>query len=217
MKQMLPKRADVHDSGLVETSRFNGMDHSWRLEDVCNWASTCTDEDADLLNCFTHVAPFTIISDPVLDGNDLVLTLTALPETAGFVEVHLVELDTAANVRRVVGLYRRDVLLIPSGPDDPPPLCTLNAIAMEIECTLTLQGLAAEDRRYTTDVIVDLDGNGLIDGSTEVFNVTASDGSAYASPVMLDVSTADPAGALPAEVGPDEDHPEQLVTPLPAP
>lgn len=211
--------ADVDDSGFVETSPFNGMDHSWRLEDVCNWESTCTDEDADLLNCFTHVAPFTIISNPVLDGNDFVLNLTALPEAAGFVEVHLIELDTASNVRRVVGLYRRDVLLVPDPmrPGGRTPACTLDVAAMEIECTLELEGLAIEGRRYTADVLVDLDDNGVIDGATEVFNVTESDGSAYANPVELDVSTADPAGSLPVEVGPDEDHPEQLVSPLPAP
>lgn len=204
--------ADVDGNDVVQTSPFNGPDHSWRLEDVCDWASTCTGADAELPNCFTHVAPFTNISDPAPAGNDLVLNLVALPDTAGLVELHLVEVDTVAQKRRVVGLYRRDVLVI--GGD---PTCTADLVAMDIECTLTLPGLAVEGRRYTVDVIVDLDGNDVIDGGTEVFSVTESDGAAYANPVMLDVSTFDPAGDLPIEVGPDEDHPEQLVSPLPAP
>jgi len=196
--------ADENDDRSVQTSPFNGPDHSWRLDDVCNWASTCSGVDADLANCFSHVAPFDAITDPAEPGNSLVLNLTAIPLTAGFVEVHLIEVDDAAQVRRVVGLYRRDVL-VNAGEEEPR--CTGDAIDMEISCTFTLAGLAVAGRRYSADIIIDLDGNGEIGGATEVFSITESDGSAYANPVDLDVSTFDPAGALPEE--------GVLVSPLP--
>lgn len=198
--------ADVDDSGFVETSPFNGIDHSWRLDDVCNWESTCLDEDADLPNCFSHVAPFDTITDPAEAGNALVLNLTALPDTTGFIEVHLIEVDNVARKRRVVGLYRRDVPIVADEVGENRR-CIADPVAMDIECTLTLAGLALEGRRYSADVIVDLDGNGEISGTTEVFSITESDGSAYAATVVLDVSTFDPAGALPEE--------GVLVSPLP--
>lgn len=204
--------ADENGNGVVETSPFNGPDHSWRLEDVCNWASTCMGEDADLPNCFSHVAPFDAITDPAEPGNSLVLNLTGLPADTGFVEVHLIEVDAVAQVRRVVGLYRRDTPL--QGTMDPEAdpegtRCAMDADSTLIECTLVLRGLAVPGRRYSADVVVDLDGNREINGTTEVFSITESDGSAYASPVVLDVSTFDPAGALPEE--------GVLVSPLPAP
>jgi len=196
--------ADESGDGFVQTSPFNnGLDHSWHLENACDWASTCMGEDADLPNCFSHVAPFDNITDPADAGNTVSINLVALPLTTGFVEIHLIEVDEAANLRRVVGLYRRDV------PIFEEEIVKCAEVGGEIECTFELRGLAVPGRPYTADVIIDLDGDGEINGPTEVFNITESDGSMYAGTIELDVSTSDAAGALPPE--------GVLVSPLPAP
>ena len=143
------------------------------------------------------MAPFINIENPVEMGNALQLELTGLPPTAGFIEIHLIERDVSANLRRVVGLYRKDNS--GGGPT----------------FSLELRGLVFPGRLYSVDVLVDLDCDNAIDPRTEVFNVTESDGSAYANVVRLNLTTADAAIHLPVEVGPDPEHPEQLVSPLP--
>ncbi|MCA9577528.1 MAG: hypothetical protein R3B40_18870 [Polyangiales bacterium] len=188
--------ADDNDDGLVQTSPIRGTDHSWRSEDVCAFDSNC---EADGLNCFSHVSPFVEIDNPIEEGNTLDLTLTGLPATIGFVEAHLVEHDADLNLRRVVGLYRRDDT--GGGPT----------------FSLELRGLALPTKRYSVDVLVDLNGDAQIEPSTEVFTVTESAGSAYVNPITLDVTTSDPRGDLPPERGLDEDHPAELVSPLPTP
>lgn len=188
--------ADVSGDGFVQTSPFAGSDHSWRFEDVCVPEPNCDNGEDD---CFSHVAPFVNITDPTELGNTLQLELAGLTSDVGFVEVHLIEHDLELGLRRVVGLYRKDDV------GDGPTF------------GLELRGLALPGRRYSVDVLVDRDGDGVIDPFSEVFTVTESDGSAYASAVTLDVTTSDPAGALPVEVGTSSEHPEQLVSPLPAP
>ena len=178
--------ADVNGDGFVQTSPFAGVDHSWQLEDACNYPSNCPDDEP---NCFTHVTPFNNLMDPVEVGNDLTLNVVELPLLTGFIEVHLVERDAAAQLRRVVGLYRKD---------DPEGAT---------ELTISLRGLARAGRPYSVDLLVDLDGDGDIDGASEVFTLTEEDGSVYATPVTVDVTTFDPAGDLPEE--------GILVSPLP--
>jgi hypothetical protein len=187
--------ADVSGDGFVQTSPFAGQDHSWRFEDVCNFDTNCDSGEA---NCFSHVAPFVNIENPVEMGNTLQLDLVGLPASVGFVEVHLIEHDADLGLRRVVGLYRKD------DTGDGPTF------------GVELRGLAVPGRLYSADVLVDLNCDNSIDPATEVFTVTESDGSAYANSITLDVTTSDPAGNLPEEQGPDLAHPEQLVTPLAA-
>lgn len=184
--------ADENGDGFVQTTPFNnGLDHSWRFDDVCNWPSSCSDDDT---NCFLHVGLFNRIMDPVEAGNTLVIDLPMLPATTGVLELHLVEVDAATQINSVVGLYRTDN--VTDGPDP-------------VDFQVELRGLAVPGRNYAVDVLVDLDGNAAIDGATEVFSLPAQDGSTYADPITIDVSTFDPAGTLPPE--------GILVSPLPAP
>jgi hypothetical protein len=180
--------ADVNDDGFVQTSPFAGTDHSWRLENACDYVSTCTDGEEQ---CFTHISPFDTITDPIELGNTLDLTVDGLPLSATTVEVHLVEHDDRAQLRRVVGLYRRD---------DIGEIASFN---------LVLRGLARDNRVYSIDLMVDLNGDGTIDGATEVWELTESMGSVYANPVTVDVSNFDPSGVLPPEF--------PLVSDLPTP
>lgn len=185
--------ADENGDGFVQTTPFdNGLDHSWRFDDVCSWPSTCSEDDT---NCFLHVGIFNRIMDPIEPGNTLVVNLPGLPATAGVLEVHLVEVDDTTQVDSVVGLYRTD---------DVNPL-NLTTVEFQVE----LRGLAVAGRSYALDVLIDLDGNAQIDGATEVFSLPAQDGSIYEDPIEIDVTTFDPAGTLPPE--------GILVSPLPAP
>lgn len=180
--------ADENDDGLVQTTPFdNGLDHSWRFDDVCSWPSSCSDDDT---NCFLHVGLFDRISDPVEEGNTLTVNLPGLPDTAGVLELHLVEVDEVTQIDSVVGLYRTDDV-------------TTTDFSVE------LRGLAFPGRGYAVNVLIDLDGNAQIDGLTEVFSLPAQDGSTYADPITIDVSTFDPAGSLPEE--------GILVSAIPAP
>ena len=177
--------ADVDGDGQVNTAPI-GADHSWLLDDACNYASTCPDEEP---NCFSHRTPFDTLNVTTPVGSDLDLTVSGLPTSAGLLEVHLVEVDTSAEVRRVVGLFRTDQLEDASSRD------------------VLLPGLLIDDVTYAIDLLVDLDGNGTIDPATEVWALPELSGQEYADALTVDTSTFDPAGVLPAE--------GLLVTPLP--
>ena len=89
--------------------------------------------------------------------------------------------DPDAGTRQVVGLYHSDRL---GGATTFP---------------VVLHGLVLDDDRYTIDFMVDLDANGEIEPTTEVWTLAEANGSDYATPFDVDIVAEDPAGALPEE------------------